>query len=480
MEITDIQTEGLSREYKLTWSADEIDGLVTSIISTKYRDVNMPGFRPGKAPIKLLKQRFGDAVLREALDQLFDEGTKHLIESKGLENNVGFNSSNDSYEKGKDLAVNILVDLSPEFEPMDFSKISLTELKPVPDDARLDEALGDIAKQNREQEAVKRAAKKGDMVDIDFEGYLNNEAFPGGKAEHSKLEIGAGQFIPGFEENFIGKKAGDSVDFDVDFPSDYQAENLAGKTAHFKCKVHEVLVLKDRAIDDELAKTLGMEDLNQLKSRLKEDYTQRLSAQTSEMMQIKLMDALNDAHDFELPSRMVDREFDNIWPRVKHAMEHDHLDPDDQGKDEATLNADYRKIAQRRVRLGLLLADVAKRGSIAVADDEIQQHMIKRITSMPQETQGQYIQMLSNEQQRNQMMESFKAELLEEKTIGFIKEQATITVEEIPETEIEARLAAESGEAVMVEDSKKAKPKKAAAKKPAAKKESAKKATPEA
>ncbi len=467
MQITNITDEGLSREYALEWSNEQIDTQLSNLIASQYSHLQVPGFRPGKAPIQVIKQRVGPSLIPDTLEGLLKEGIAELIDQKQLKDIINTNNYPDHYHPGGAFKVRITFDLKPEIKPMDFSSIKLVEYKPTTPEATLEKLLKNIAKRNGEKTEVKRKAKSGDVVIIDFEGFKGGEAFAGGKGENAELEIGSNTFIPGFEDQFIGQKAEDKVEFDITFPEDYQAADLAGQQVRFFCTVHKVMELKERTIDDELAKELGLENLDELKKRVTESYENGLKEQTQEILRIELMDILNDAHQFELPPRMVEQEFDQIWQQIKHALDNGQLDPEDQDKDEETLKAEYTKIAERRVKLGMLLSDVAERSEVKINEQETERYMIERVTKMPPEQQSQYLQLFN--QDKAGLIRMFGAELLESKAIDFICEQAQIDIKEVDEDGLRKILETRSNEEKQAKKQSKDKPKPAKKAKPKAK-----------
>ena len=310
----------------------------------------------------------------------------------------------------------------PEIKPMDFATVSLEREKAEVPDSEIDEALARIAERNESSEPVKRAAKSGDVAVIDFVGKLDGVAFPGGTAEGYSLKLGSNTFIPGFEDQLIGKKAGAEVAVDVSFPADYGNEDLAGKPVTFDVTVKEVRAPKPAAVDDELAKSVGLESLDALKEAIRGEIGRELDAAARLRLKRALLDVLSANHDFAVPPTMLDHEFEQIWKQVDEDRQAGRLDAADAGKSEDELKAEYRTLSERRVRLGLLLAEVGRVNNITVTQDDINRGIMTEARRFP----GQEHMVLQYYQKNEEALESLRAPLYEEKVVDFILELAKI------------------------------------------------------
>ncbi len=352
MQINETKNEGLSREYNVTVPASDIATRVDARLQEVGKTVNLPGFRKGKVPLTILRQRFGQSVMGEVLEAAVNESSAEVLSKNELRPAMQPKIEIESFEEGKDLIYTMGVECMPEIVEMDYSTIELTKHKAKIEGKEVDEALERIAKDFRKTEPVAKArkAKEGDVVVIDFKGSIDGVEFQGGAGEGHNLELGSNSFIPGFEDQLVGAKPEDHLDVKVTFPAEYQAEELAGKEAVFSVDVKELREYVETAIDDELAKSLGLDDLEQLKNnirdRLAEDYDQF----SRNRMKRQLLDALQEGHDFDVPAGMIDQEFDSIWKQFEEAKTAGQLDEDETSKDEDELKAEYRENAISRSR----------------------------------------------------------------------------------------------------------------------------------
>ena len=480
MQITQTNSDGLKRDFTIVVEAAEIDTKVTERLTTVGAEVKLPGFRPGKVPMSILRQRFGKSVMGEVLEQTVNEMSQKALDENELRPAQQPKIEITKFDEGSDLEFTLEVEVMPDFEPMDFSKLKLE--KPVADveEEKVDEALKEIAGQQKNFVAVakNRKSKEGDALLIDFVGKVDDVAFDGGSAEGHQLELGSNSFIPGFEEQLIGAKGGDDVEVKVSFPENYQAEHLAGKDAVFEVKVHEVQEAADVEINDEFAKKLGLDDLDALKEAVRGQISQQYTQLSRQSLKRAMLDAMADAHDFEVPPGMKQGEFDSIWQQFEQELEQSSQKLEDQDKSEEELRAEYMDIADRRVRLGLLLAEVGRINNIEVSQEEVNQAMVAQARNYP----GQEQMIFEMFQKRPEMQAQLRAPIFEDKVIDFISELATITEKKVsvddlmkdPDEEEAAK--PKKKPAAKKPAAKKAAPKKAAAKKPAAKKAPAKKA----
>ena len=426
MQVTETLSEGLKREFQMTISADEIAAAVETRLQDMAPTVNLPGFRPGKAPLKILRQRFGKAVLGEAIDVKVREGMQSVFEDRSLtpalEPELDFGET--PYEDGKDLSFAIKAEILPEIEPIDFSTLELIELEVPAKDEDIQTELERIGEMTREATDVAEArpSQNGDVAVIDFVGKVDGEEFPGGAANDYQLELGGGAFIPGFEEQVLGMSPGEEKAVEVTFPDDYGAENLAGKAAVFAVTLKSLQEKGPAVIDDELAKKVGLDDLEALKgeiaNRIKGGYAQQARAK----LKRELFDKLDEAHTFDSPPTLISREFDNIWGEVKQQLEGENADEVREGKTDEELEAEYRKLAERRVRLGLLLAEIGKRNNVEVSEQDVSQAIRAQAANFPGQEQMVYEYYQKNPEALGQV----QAPIMEEKVVDFILELAKV------------------------------------------------------
>lgn len=335
-----------------------------------------------------------------------------------------------------DLAFHMHVDVMPDFEPIDVTTLKIN--RPVAEigDSEIDERLTRIAESNPQYKKRAKTAKarQDDAVLIDFLGKLDGEPFEGGSAEGHTLVLGSNTFIPGFEDQLIGVKAGDALEVNVTFPEGYQAENLAGKAAVFDVTVHEVRAPKTADIDDEFAKGLGLEGLDQLKQMITEQIEKDFESASRDKAKRNLLDKLDEAHDFDLPPKMVEAEFNQIWQQLQAEMDAGRGDPEDKDKSEDDLKAEYRQIAERRVRLGLVLAEIGRKAEITIDQQEVQQAMIKEARNFP----GQEREVVEFFQKNENAMAQLRAPIYEDKVVDHILETAKVTDKKVPSEKLMA------------------------------------------
>lgn len=383
MQIVEKSGDGLSRVYGVTVTAADLGQKLEARIKEIAPQLKLKGFRPGKVPTAHVRRLYGKSLMGEVIEQTLTESSQKVLDDNNLrpasQPDLQPSSDMEKVLAGQeDLAFDMAIEVMPDFEPVDPATLSLERPVYAATEAEIDEALADLAKQNRTYEtrtgkSVK--AKDGDMLVIDFIGRIDGEAFEGGTATDANLVLGSGQFIPGFEEQLVGAKPGASIMVKVNFPDDYQAEALKGKAAEFEVTVKDVQAPVDAPADDEFAKRLGLPDLETLKTALRSQLEGNYAAASRYKLKRALLDALDAGHDFPLPPRMVEAEFAVIWQQVEADKEKDGLPPEDQGKSEDQLKSEYHKIAERRVRLGLVLAEIGRKHNITVTDEELAQAM---------------------------------------------------------------------------------------------------------
>lgn len=442
MQVTETLNDGLKRGYKITLPAAELDAKVQEKLVEAQPEVAMKGFRKGKVPLSLLKKQFGPRVLGEAMQESIDGALSNHLEESGdrpaMQPEVKM--ANDDWKEGDDVEVTVSYEKLPEIPETDFSDISIERLKVSADDAAIDEALGNLAETAQNFEDKDGAAEEGDQVIIDFVGKIDGEAFEGGAAEDYPLVLGSNSFIPGFEDGLKGVKAGDDKNVEVNFPEDYQAKNLAGKAAVFECKVKAVKAPQKAEIDDELAKKFGAEDLASLKAQIAERLEAEYSGASRAVAKRKLLDILDEKVSFDLPPSLVEAEANQIAHQLYHE-EHPEDHGHDHGKIEPT--EEHVKLAERRVKLGLLLAEIGQKADVKVTDQELTQ----AILNQARQYRGQERQFFEFVQQNPQMRQQIQAPIFEDKVIDHIFEQAKVEEKEVSKEDLQKAVEALDDEA---------------------------------
>ncbi|MSP76746.1 MAG: trigger factor [Rhodospirillaceae bacterium] len=430
MEITELSAEGLKRQFKIVVPAGDLSAKVDERLAELSQTASMPGFRPGKVPVSLLKKQYGQALYGEALEAAVNASTAKAIEDRGLKPALQPRVDLKELGEGKDVEFEVAIEVLPEIGKLDFSGVELERLKATVPDKDVDEALDRIAKANREQKPVDppRPAKKGDAVKLDFVGSVDGVEFPGGTATDYTVELGSNSFIPGFEDQLVGAEVGKPIEVKVTFPAEYGAADLAGKDADFKCTIKEVLEFVDKPADDELAKKNNFENLDTMRKAVSDRIGQDYSQISRSLIKRQLLDKLADTHKFEVPEGLVENEFQAIWQRVEEAKKAGQKLEDDEEK----LRKDYRGIAERRVRLGLLLADVGRSNSIEITPEELNQAVMREAMRYP----GQERQVLEFYGKNAELKEQLRAPIFEEKTVDFILELAKVTEKSVAPDEL--------------------------------------------
>src|SRR6185312_16378320 len=391
---------------------------------------HLKGFRPGKAPVSFLKKQFGKSMMGEIVEEAVNEGSKKAIEDNALKPafapQVEPVGEIEKVVDGKaDLEFTIKIDLMPDFDLADVSKLKIERLVSDVTDADVDEALRRLAEQSKTYSPRDSEEKSelDDMVTMDFEGSIDGTPFQGGKADDYNLVLGSGQFIPGFEEQLLGVKSGESKDVNVAFPADYPEASLAGKDAVFAVTVKEIKKPDPLAIDDELAKRLGLDSLATLKDRVRDQVKTDFQRASRLHLKRRILDALDKEHSFPLPPAMVEGEFNGIWNAVETELKREGKTAEDEGKSEEELKKEYHDIAERRVRLGLVLARLGEQNGLSVANDELQRAIAQRARQFP----GQEQQVFEFYSKNAQAQAEIRAPIFEDKVVDFIAELADIT-----------------------------------------------------
>jgi len=425
MNVKELKSEGLKKIFQVTVKNADFEGKIASKIDKLAKTTKLPGFRPGKAPKAMLMQKFRPTVLGEALDEAINEAANEVLTSKKLVPALTPDIKIDKFEEGKDISFEMTLEVMPEIKFGDLSAIKLEKPTAEVPAEEIEKALKFLAQSRRNVVKVEenRASKKGDTVVINFVGSINGVEFQGGKGENYPLELGSGSFIPGFEDQLIGHKAGDKVDVKVTFPENYHAKDLAGKDSVFAVEIKELREPKEVEINDEFAKSMGEENLDKLKetikTRIKSDYD------VASRMKLKrqLLDNLDKEYSFDVPQGLVDAEYKAIVNQYENAKKHNQLDEEEKAKPEEKLLEEYKDIAIRRVKLGLLLSEIGKSAKINITPDDLNKAIMNEAKKYPGQEKAVFDFYLKNKQ----AVEALKAPVFEEKIVDYIFGKATVS-----------------------------------------------------
>ncbi|SCW82888.1 trigger factor [Sphingobium faniae] len=445
MQTVETLNEGLKRAYTVTITSKDIDARVEKEVQTIAPQVRMPGFRPGKVPANLVRKMHGESLQRDALNSSIQESIQKLIADQKLRPAMQPSVELDeTFEFGKDAEIKVELEVLPEIAAPSTDGIKLERLTVEVGDAQVDEAAGRIATQQGalEEYAASHKAKDGDTLTIDFVGKIDGEPFEGGSAEDIKLKIGSNQFIPGFEEQLTGVKKGDEKTITVTFPEDYGAEHLAGKAATFDVTVKAILNGDKPKLDDDFAKSLGLEGLDKLKELLKGQIEQEHNGLTRTYMKRKLLDQLAASHDFDVPPSMVEAEFNQIWAQLQHEASHEE-DPEAALKEMEAEKEDYRAIAVRRVRLGLLLSEIGQANGVVVSDQEMNRLILQAAQQYGPQDRERFVQYV---RQDPMAAAQLRAPLYEDKVVDFLFDKAEVTDRAVSREELEAAIEADDSD----------------------------------
>ena len=444
IKTVETENEGLKRAFMLTIPAEDIEARVNEEVKRIAPQVRMPGFRPGKVPPNLIKKMHGDALQRDALQGAVQDGVQQLLQEKNvrpaLQPEVVLD---EKYQPGKDAEISVRVEALPDVPPANIEGLEIERLTVEVDEAAVDGQVQQLASSSKRWTDAprKHSAEKGDLVVMDFEGKIDGTPFDGGKGEDMSVELGSGQLIPGFEDGLVGVKAGETRDVTATFPADYPSEPLKGKNATFTVKVKAVKTAGKTKVDDEFAKSLGLESLDQLKGLIRDQQSQELNGLTRTHMKRQLLDQLSARHDFPVPESMVEAEFQNIMNQLRHEASHE-ADPKaalDEIEKEAS---DYRRIAERRVRLGLLLSEIGAGNGIQVSEQEMRTLIAQAASQYQGQEREQFLQIV----QREPMIAAqLRAPLYEDKVVDFLFSKAELSDRKATRAELEADLEAEEG-----------------------------------
>ncbi len=443
MQVTETLSQGLKREFKVVLPATDLATRLEGQLSDLQAKARINGFRPGKVPVAHLKRLYGRSVMTEVVQEAVNEAHRKIIEDNALrpaaQPKFDFPGEQDELEKAfeakADFAFTIALEILPKIEVGDFEDVEIVRLVAEVEDAEVDEVLKRLAEQSRTfapKEGDNAVAANGDKVTIDFVGKIDGEAFEGGSGEGQELVLGSGSFIPGFESQLEGLAVGESRTVSVAFPENYSAAHLAGKAATFDVTLKGVAAPGEVAIDDDLAKGFGLEDLAKLKESIKTNIARDYAAASRRKWTRELLDALDKKYSFELPEGLVTQEFDQVWRRVAAEQGQSGRSFEDEGTTEEAARAEYQKIAERRVRLGLLLADIGEKAGVKISDEEFGQALIARVRSYP----GQEKVVWDYYQKNPEARAEIRAPLYEEKVVDHILGLIKVTDKTVSKEEL--------------------------------------------
>jgi trigger factor len=449
MQVTETAADGLKREYTITVPAGDLEQEITRRLGEIGQQVRLPGFRPGKVPMQILRTRFGPSVRGEVLQNTLQASSAEAISERKLRPALPPKVDIVSADEGADLEYKMAIELLPEIPEPSFAELDIERLVVEVPEEEVDAAIERIAEQQRKSEVVERPAENGDILIVDVEGRIGEQEIPGAGGKDRPIVLGAGSSIPGFEDQLVGATAGEQRKVRVTFPADYAVADLAGKDADFDVDVKEVRRRLPIAIDDELGQAVGLENLAELRQELRQRLQRDYDAASRLRLKRSLLDKLAEGHDFPVPPGMVDLEFDNIWRQyegsreappvvagadvipageeagaeaIASATDADAAPTAGPGQNEEAARAEYRRLAERRVRLGLLLAEVGRQNNITVTPDEVNQ----AITREARRHAGYERQVLDFYRQNPGAIDTLRAPIFEDKVIDFIVELAKI------------------------------------------------------
>ena len=483
MQVTETLNSGLKREIKVTVPAKDMEARLMSRLTDAKDKIRLNGFRPGKVPMQHLRKMYGKSFMAEVVNEILNDSTRSVISERGekaaMQPEVTMTEDEKEAEKvlagDADFEFSLAYEVIPPIEVKDLSGIKVTRPVVEVPDADVEEQVMRVADSARTYEPKTGKAETGDKLRINYLGKIDGEAFDGGTAEDSEIVIGSNQFIPGFEEQLVGFKAGDKKTIDVTFPDAYQATHLAGKAATFDIEVLEVLKPGELEINDDLAKSLGLESAENLRDIVRGQIESQFGQMTRQKVKRQLLDALDAEYAFEAPSKLVEAEFNNIWTQVTRDLEQAGQTFEDEDTTEEEARTEYQRLAERRVRLGLVLAEIGEKAGVTVSDDELQRALFEQIRRYPQNQQQQVFDFY---RQNPDALASIRAPLFEEKVVDHLMNEVSVTDKTVSKEELfaddedEASGGAEKKAKGKAEPKAKAEPrKKAAPKKKAAAKD---------
>jgi trigger factor len=441
MQVTETLNTGLKREIKVVVPAGDMESKLVARLTDAKDKVRLNGFRPGKVPVQHLRKMYGKSFMAEVVNEILNDSTRSILADRGekaaMQPEITMTEDEKEAEKvlsgGVDFEFSLAYEVIPPIEIKDYAGIKVTrQVYDVPE-SEIEEQMKRVAESARAYEAKAGKAESGDRVTIDFAGSIDGEAFEGGTAEDQPLVLGSNQFIPGFEDQLIGVKAGDDKTVKVTFPEDYGAAHLAGKDAEFAVKVKEVAKPNELELNDELAKNLGLESLERLHEIVKSQIESQFGALTRQKVKRELLDSLDEAYKFEAPSKLVDAEFENIWRQVTNELEQTGKTFADEDTTEEEAREEYRLLAERRVRLGLVLAEIGEKAEIQVTDEEMQRAMIEYVRGVPANQQREVFEFYRN---NPNALANLRAPLFEEKVVDHMLAQIDVTDKKVSKEEL--------------------------------------------
>jgi len=438
MEVTETATDGLKREFRVVFPASDLAAKVSEKLDELKGRVQLRGFRPGKVPVAHLKRIYGKSAMAEVIEAAVREANSKIVTDNGFKlatepKVVPEEGTVEGVIEGtSDLAYKVEIEIVPPIELADFKQIKLEREVADVTDAEIDEAVQKIGEQSRPFVGKVEGAEKGDRVTVSFQGTMEGQPFQGGSAEGVPILIGSGQFIPGFEDNLIGTKAGESRTFDLKFPESYAAPNLAGKDVTFNVTASTVEAPGEIKLDDEFAKTLGLESLEKLREGVKDRLQREHAAASRQKLKRGLLDQLDERHKFEPPPTLVEQEFTNVWNSIEGDLKAQNRTFEDEGTTEEKARAEYRAISERRVRLGLVIAEIGDKNNIKVTDDQLTAAVVERARQLP----GQEQQVWEYYRNNPGALASLRAPIFEEKVVDFLLELASIMDKQVSREEL--------------------------------------------
>jgi trigger factor len=442
MQVTQTHADGLKREFQIVLPAEDLSSRMATQLSEMQAKARIKGFRPGKVPIPHLKRLYGRAIMADVVQEAVGEARTKMIEENDLRvaGEPKFDVDGDenvlerALEAKGDLTFKVALEVLPKVEVGSLDDIEIEKLVADVPEEEVDRIVGLLANQNRtfEPKGAGATAETGDKVTIDFVGKIGDEAFEGGAGESVDLVLGSNSFIPGFEDQIVGMKVDEDRTVTVTFPADYGAANLAGKEANFGVKLKEIAAPQELALDDAFAKNFGLESFDKLKESIRDNIARDYGQASRAKWKKTLLDTLDKRYGFELPQGLVDQEFDAVWRQVQAEKARGGMDAEDAGKSEDDLKAEYRAIAERRVRLGLVLAEIGKDANVQVTQEEMNQALMERVRQFP----GEEKQVFDYFRQNPQAMAQIQAPLFEEKVVDHIVSKAKVTERKVSKDEL--------------------------------------------
>lgn len=440
MQVTETVLDGLKREFKVVVPAEELDSRLVERLTSLKNEVRLKGFRPGKVPVNHLRKLYGKSAMAEIVQNMLSEVARKTLDERGeraatppsFDLPEAEGQANEILSGKADLSYTMSYEVLPDVVLGDFKKIRVERPIVEISEADVEEQLQQIAENGRTFETKEGKAADGDRVTVSYAGKIDGEPFQGGSDEDAVLRLGSGQFIPGFEEQLVGLSAGDEKTITVTFPEDYGAAHLAGKEATFDVIVKEVATPDELELNDELAERLGLESIDKLREAIRDQLRNQYNEAARMRVKRQILDQLDEIHDFELPLKMVETEFDNIWRQVTADMTQGGRTFEDEDTSEEAVRSDYQKIAQRRVRLGLVLSEIGEKNNIEVREEEVQRALAAQLRQFP----GREEAVLNYYRNDPQALGALRAPIFEEKVVDFLLELIDVTDKPVTKEEL--------------------------------------------